>query len=124
MADIEKVSERGELAGERGPKVSERGEDGATPDNTSQALAESIFRQVAGLGGFMVVAMVTPMPAARSAPAPSDYRRRAIAAVAGKAEALMREALAALQGEQDKNRAALRTFAEAVQAGRARPEEV
>jgi len=124
MADTEKASERGELDGERGPKASERGADGSAYDNTTHALAESIFGQVAGLGGFMVVAMVTPMPAARPAPAPSDSRRRAIAVVKEKAEARAREALAALQGEQEKNRAALRSFAEAVQAGRVRPEGV
>jgi hypothetical protein len=125
MADTDKGSERGESAGERGPiKGSERGVDSPAPDNTTHALAESIFGQVAGLGGFMVVAMVTPMPAARSAPAPADYRRRAIAVVAEKAEARAREALAASQGEQEKNRAVLRSLAEAANAGRIRLQEV
>lgn len=125
MADTGKGSERGGSAGERGPiKGSERGVNSPAPDNTPHALAESIFGQVAGLGGVMVVALVTPLPAARPAPAPADCRRRAIAVVAEKAAARAREALAASQGEQEKDRAVLRLLAEAANAGRIRGGEV
>jgi hypothetical protein len=124
MADTVKGSERGELAGERGPiKGSERGADGGGRDST-QALAESIFGQVAGLGGFMVVAMVTPMAAARSAHAAPDYRRRAMAVVAQKAKDRTREALSSSQGELEEDRAVLRSLIDAVKAGRIKLEQV
>jgi hypothetical protein len=81
----EKAAERSGKAAERSGKAAERGPFVGL--GYQQAVAQDIFERVSALGGLLVVAMVTPMPAvSRNNNGDLGPKARAIAAVAQKAK--------------------------------------
>lgn len=107
-----KETERGGKETERGGKETERG-GGGDPAR----VAESLFRQVGELGGFLVVAMITPVPpSARSFGSPRP--KGPIAQVAQKARDRETEAKNAAAGQQNQERDLVKAVVDALNAGK------
>lgn len=76
-----KQSEKGPKQSEKGPKQSEKGAK-QSEKGAPQRVAEDLFRRVSGLGGFLVVAVVSPLPSASADPDDDDDEAAQVAEVA------------------------------------------
>ena len=107
-----KEAERSGKEAERSGKEAERG-GGSDPAR----VAESLFRQVGELGGFLVVAMITPVPPSpRSSVSPRP--KGPIAQVAQKARDRENEAKNAAAGQQNQDRDLVKAVVDALNAGK------
>jgi hypothetical protein len=61
-----KQTEKGPKQTEKGPKQTEKGPKQTEKGASQQAVVEDLFRRVSGLGGFLVVAFVAPVPSSIS----------------------------------------------------------
>ncbi|HET9358728.1 MAG TPA: hypothetical protein VFO58_03215 [Vicinamibacterales bacterium] len=97
-----KQADKGPKQADKGPKQADKGPKQADKGQPSE-VAEDVFRQVTGLGGFLLVAFVAPMApntsAVRNGPTPRDS---ALALLGNKA--LERDNEATEQRRQDEER--------------------
>jgi hypothetical protein len=101
-------------AGKEGPKGAGKGIE---PDGRATNVAETIFRQVSQLGGFLVVAVVAPLAGATGASSdPSGPRAFALSKLRSNALDRVQEAAAAERDEQENNRKLITRLAAQIKA--------
>lgn len=100
MFDEDKQSNKGPKQSNKGPKQSNKGPKQSNKGQPSE-VAEDVFRQVTGLGGFLLVAFVSPM-APNAGAGPNDSRDSALTVLANKA--LEREAEATEMQRQNEEK--------------------